>query len=178
MLQTHTLAYSSPSLRQTHTHTLRQLTVSSPLCHIRDAATLWASDTHTPRSAVSHLLRCVVWEDYTSCFFAYCMCESVSVHVLVSICSASSWRSCHSLYQPEENTRDTHSHMCTHQSKPSQNSAILNPISVQASNFSPQTHNGAATEKGRGGRRESGKTRDESERWGEEKRGEPETKVD
>lgn len=26
------------------THSLRQLSVSSPLCHIKDAATLWASD--------------------------------------------------------------------------------------------------------------------------------------
>ncbi len=114
----------------THTYTLRQLTVSSPLCHIKDAATLWASDdtqiqthryTHTLRSTVSHLPRGwgAVWEGYPTCFSAYCMCESVSVsvyvHVSVFVRPASSWGTCHSLYQSEENMRDTHLHMCTHQ---------------------------------------------------------------
>ncbi len=47
---------------------------------------------------------------------------------------------------------------------------FLNPISVQASNFSPQTHNGAVTEGGGSDRRESGKMRDKSE--GEEREGE------
>lgn len=88
----------SPRCKHTHlhihslslslTHSLRQLTVSSPLCHIKDAANLWVSVdterqthryTHTACSAASHLLSGwdAVWEVILHVFLrtvCVCMC--------------------------------------------------------------------------------------------------------
>lgn len=115
-------------------------------------------------------------EGYPTCFFAYCMCESV--HMLVSICSARSWRNCHSLYQSEKN-HEGHILAYVHTANPNSLKTVpFHSISIQASNFSLQTHDGAVTERGRRDRRGSGKMRDKCERWRKEEWGKIETKED
>ena len=97
-----------------------------------------------------------MWAGCPTCFFAYCMCESVCLQV----CTCMHRRLFALLVDGEPviylSRLDTHLNKCKHQemcskkkkrerSKQSQNSVILNPISTQASNFSSQTHNGAVT---------------------------------
>lgn len=152
MLQTHTLAYS---LSRCLTHCLRQLTVSSPLCHIKDAASLWASDDTETETQIYTCTSCQSSTEWVGCCvggypaclfvcFLHTMCEK-----FVCKCVCTQW--ClfalqvvgepviHYISHMKSWGTHTHARSLTHtKSKQSQNSAILNPISVRVFNLSLQ----------------------------------------
>lgn len=136
--------------------------------------------THTPHSLVNHLLWRwgAVWAGYpTRFFFAYTACVELRVLICACVCVyllCEGWENLSFNISVRKKQHQGHILycICAHtKSKESQNCAILNFISIQASNFSPLIHNGAVTKRGRSDRRESNKMRDKSGRWRKDKWG-------
>lgn len=160
-----TLAYSARSflsLSHTymHTHCFRQLVVSGPQCRIKDSATLWVLEDAQIQTHIHHAqLSVIYWGGglLSGTIIPHAFLHTVCVKIWVTECA------CVGLFGGAvicfiSQTWGTQTQ--------SQNSMVLNSISIHASNFSPQTHNGAVIVRWGCDHRESGKMREQSERWG------------